>query len=290
MKSLWMIMIITIVVILAIFIYAGIFFPFEETPNLVEEVDTKAITEKAATQGESLDDIVIFTFQRNHPQEMEKYLLQHNGMKDLEALEEQLNEQDYIAVLTALWSEQNADMRLTWLREKQIDSHPILLMELAVEIMKKDPNLESFEEALFLLEFAKVRTEIDAVCITDTSARVAAQSLYTTYAKAIAEEVRENPALVNELVGSQQNHNELNEEILAKLLLALKRTKVELNNLPSHEWVSSHALKKLLVDTNINLEPEQCLQKREALIDTYISEIENGIKEFHSLNPIPINQ
>ncbi|MEM1282154.1 MAG: hypothetical protein AAGG81_01230 [Chlamydiota bacterium] len=277
MKSLWMIMIITIVVILAIFFYAGIFYPMEETPKLVDEVDTKAITEKRGTQEESLDDIVIFAFQRNHPEEMKKFMLQHNGMKDLDGLERNLSEQDYIAILTALWSEQDGDKRLMWLREKQIDNHPILLMELAVEIMKQNPSLEHFQEALFLLELGRFRTELDAVCITDSSAAVAGQSLYSVYAKAVASEVRENPALTRELIDSPQDL--LNKEILEKLLIALKRTRLELDSLPSPEWVSSHALQKLLVEKDIILEPSQCHKKREELIDAYIAEIEGGAKQ-----------
>jgi hypothetical protein len=286
MKSLWMIMIITIVVILTIFIYAGIFFPIEEAPKLVDEVDTEAITKKADSSDESLEDVVIFTFQRNHPEEMQKYLLQYNGMKDLNALEQNLKEQDYIAILTALWSEQDPDKRLMWLREKQIGSHPILLFELAVEVMKQAPTMENFEEALYLLELGRYRTEIDAVCITDVSASAAGQSLYSIYAKAISEEVIESPALVKALVETPQN--DLSEGVLERLLLALKRIRVELTELPSHDWVSDHALQKLFVNTDITLEPKDCLKRREKLLDVYIAEVERHIQKHKSVNPIPI--
>lgn len=281
MKSLWMIMIVTIVVILAIFFYASIFLPTYEAPRVAEDVEVTA--PPAKPEDAPGEDVVLFAFTRTQPEELKQYLLAYKGMGDPAVLDENLKRQNYSEVLKQLWSEEDEEKKLRWLREKSSESHPILLFELAVEEIKADPSLEGFTESLYYLELGRYRTELDALCINDSSAAVAAGSLYNMYSRVVSEEVEEYPELVKEI--KQAPHDKLSVQILEKVLSTLKDIRNNISSLPSPKWVSEHALKKLLSNKELILPSEVCRDKQIAFLDTLIEDIDAKITQLKSVTP-----
>lgn len=275
MRSLWIIMIATIVIILMIFFYAAFFFSFEEAPQVVDEVNEISVSEDIIVT--DAQDVVIFAFQRNYPRDLQKYVLQYKGLSDEAGLDSALKNQDYITLLKALWSEPDADVRLQWLREKEGESHPILLFELAVEIIKKEPDLEHFEEALALLELAKYRTELDASCATDASVGTASQSLYRTYAKAIADEITQFPELVEEINSTPEKV--MTKAVLEQLLLYLQEVKDNFAALPSSDWVAEHALQKLFLEKEVVLSQKECQERKKKLLNLFIAKTQEALDQ-----------
>jgi len=292
MKFLWIMMITVIVVILTIFFYAYIYYPIQEAPELVNEVnedygkndDSGYDDGLFIKTGEHLDDVVIYTFNRNNPQALQRFMLDYNGMGDESVLDKKLQNNNFIEVLRALWSEPEQSKRLGWLKKKESDSYPLLLFELAVEVVSSNPSLQNFQESLYLLEIARYRTDLDAVCVNDSSARVAAHSLYQTYSKVIAEIVSREPSLRSKLTTSSMKSIDI--EVLNKVLVTLKNIEKNLDSLPSQEWVSSHALKKLLSNREILASKKQCHQKRAHMIAILINEVSNKIKSADVTAPI----
>ncbi len=271
-----MIMMITvIVIILAIFFYASIYYPMQEAPEVVDEVNEDY--SNIIKDQDQLDDIIIFTFKRNQPHAVQKIALDNNGMNNMNALENNLQSGDYIPVLKALWSEKDIKKKIDWLQEKKHESHPILLFELSVEVVKEDPSLSNLEESLYLLELGKYRTDLDAICVSDSSALAAAQSLYNNYSKVIATVVSQNPSLKEMLTTGQSK--EMNVRILQKLLISLKQVQQKLNSLPPPNWVSTHALQMLFSEKQVTISPRACLLKREELIRVFIGQVEAEIKK-----------
>ncbi|MEC7839127.1 MAG: hypothetical protein VX777_03695 [Chlamydiota bacterium] len=288
MKYLWIMMVTVTVVIMAVFFYAYIYFPTQEAPEVVDEVNedfskngSRGYDDDTKVKvGEHLDDVVIFTFNRNNPQALQRFLLDYDGMLNENILEENLRNQNYIAVLRALWSEENAQKRLEWLKKKESESHPILLFELAVEVIKEEPNLENFQKSLYYLELAKYRTDLDAVCVNDSSARAAPQSLYQTYSRAVADVVDRAPNLKNQL--TQSVLQGVDKEVLTQLLSALQEIELQIDALPSPEWVSTHALRKLLSNKKIITTEKKCLDTRKRMIKSFIRNISNKLKKYNS--------
>lgn len=282
MKSLWFIMIATIVIILLIFFYAFFFLPMYEAPSVANDIQKETPSESfedgAADKDDMREDTVLFAFNRNYPKSMQEVLLEHNGMDDVNQLEQNVKKQYYTEILKALWSEGDHTKKLEWLRKKRIESHPILLFELAVEEIQNDSSIKGFEESLFLLELGKYRTAMDAACVKDSSAQAAAESLYNTYSMVVAAEVRKNPELLKEISGSSSSSVSL--VVLQRLIEALKEIKENLNTLPSARWVSYHALKMLFVNNELLMEKDKCEAKQKQLIDADIKTMQKQVDKF----------
>lgn len=297
MKALWVMMIVTTLVILMVFFYAFIVMTSEQAVQIANEVQTvtplpqqpvqsEQVNEIPEDQGEDFDDPVIFSFNRNDPAKRQELALKYHGMNDLDVMDRYLQRQDYIPILKRLWTENQSERRYNWLQEKRSESHPLLLFELALETVEQDPSLKGFTQALFLLEFAKDRTEMDTACVSDNSAEEAANSLYQIYGKAIADVVRKNPALYDEVQGMPQQR--LAKEILVPLLAALKETHMHLDKLPSPNWVSQHALRKLFSNQDVMIDPKACRAKQEAIIESLLTKTERQLEEAEAaLGPVP---
>jgi len=283
MKALWVMMIVTTLVIMFIFFYAFIIMTSEQAVKVAGEVETvvplpepkvvdKEVNQVPDDQGEDFEDPVIFSFNRNDPSKLHELALKYNGMDNLDAMDRYLLRSDYISILKRLWTENDQDKRYNWLEEKRPESHPLLLFELALETIKQDPSLKGFTRALFLLELAKDRTEMDTACVADSSAEVAANSLYQIYAKSVADVVKNNPGLYDEVQNASKQ--ELSKTILEQLLKALKEAEVNLNRLPSPSWTSQHALKTLFSNQNVMVDTKTCRQKQEVILKAMISKTE----------------
>lgn len=287
-------MFVVITVIFIIFFYAYIYYPSVEVPILIDEVNENAPEsyekpskfENTLSVKEGghlgLEDAITFTFNRNQPQVMQRFFLDYHGMNDMKALEASLKKQDYISVLKALWSEKDAAKRLDWLSQKENESHTILLFELALELFKNNPNLENLHKSLFLIELGKYRADIDAICINDPSMKTASQSLYVNYATAIGSIVSQTPELIGIL--REDSKNELTKEILQNVLDKLNQIENDIDKLPSSNWISDYALKRLFSNENILESPEVCKKKKIELIELIKSEIVTQLRVLSNPN------
>lgn len=288
MKALWGMMIVTTVVILIIFFYAFIIMTSEQAVRISDEVETvvpptpqkvvsKEVSLMPEDQGDNLQDPVVYAFNKDDPATLHNLALQYKGMDNLDVMDNYLKEGEYIPILKRLWTENDHERRYNWLEEKRSQSHPLLLFELALDNIRQDPTLKGFASSLYLIEFAKDRTEMDTACVTDNSADDAARSLYQIYAKALANFVKKNPGLDAELQKAPKE--ELSKEILEQLLAALKETQANLDKLPSPNWTSQHALRVLFSDKNVMVEAKTCQQKRELVLNALISKTELQLQE-----------
>lgn len=286
MKALWVMMIVTTLVIMFIFFYAFIVMTSEQAVRIADEVQTvvpppervvesEQVNQMPDDQGEGFDDPVVYSFGRDDPATLQQLSLKHKGMTDLDQLDRHLQQGDYISILKSLWTENQKDRRYNWLEEKRAESHPILLFELAVESIKQDPSLNGFVNALFLLEFAKDRTEMDAACVTDNSAEDAANSLYKIYAQSVAHVIKSDSGLYDQI--QQMPKGDLSKQILQKLLAALKETEANFDKLPSPNWVSHHALKRLFSNQNLLSDADDCKQKRLDVLKALIAKTEGQL-------------
>lgn len=241
--------------ILAIFFYAAIYSPIEMTPQLVREVESEAVS------GEPEEDPLLFAFIRNDPVEFNSFLLKGEGLKSGAVMDEQLKKGEFVALLSELWSERDDKKRLLWLREKEGGSYPLLLFELAVEVGKNRPTVEGVEEAITLLELGKMRTELDALCTNNSSAATAAGTLYKTYARAVANGVSGDPALLKELLEAPKEP--LSRRVNKRLYEALVVMQKNLDSLPPPDWISGR--------TPL-LPKEACREKQKRLLNLYIEE------------------
>lgn len=288
MKALWVMMIVTTVVILFVFFYAFIIMTSQQAvriaddvemvvPSSQEPVKSESVNQVPDNQGEDLEDPVIYSFNRDDGAALRQLSLRYKGMDDLDVMDRDLANGNYIPILNRLWTENKSERRFNWLEEKRPERHPLLLFELAVETIKQDPSLKGFTRSLFLLEFARDRTEQDTVCVTDSSADEAASSLYQVYGKAIAEVVKAEPGLYDEIQEAPKGL--LTKQVLTPLLQALKDTQTNLDTLPSPKWVSHHALSKLFSNRQVLTDEKKCNQKREELIAAQIKKVESQLSE-----------
>ncbi len=281
MKSLWTMMIVVIIVIFMVFFYAYIYFPFKEAPILIEQVNKDDVGTKYEPQNIPIQnvtdaqDAVLFALSKNNPEELQKISDSNQGIQDENLLDNNLSQNDYVAILKSLWSEKDPQKRMRWLKKHEAENRPLLLFELAAELMTESPNPANFEESLYLLELAKSLAELDAVCIEDSSVKDAGQILYVAYGKAIGQMVTKDPELIREL--SQSSATQMSINILKKLLASLKKFRDNPDLLASPDWLSTHSLKKLLSNKEFIDSKEVCAKKKAEQLNAFIGQIETEL-------------
>ncbi len=170
----------------------------------------------------------------------------YNGISSEEILNDLLNKQEYIEVLNHLWSEEDQNLRISWLEKKVSEGHPILFCELALEYILRDPSIHTY---LFLssplLDVAICLTEIDSRCTTDESVTAASGFLDYQYGELILEPLlnnhsRESVELYwkDHYIEFKNNKIKLLREALTPFIDQKKCLK-----LPSPRWVFSHGLR-----------------------------------------------
>lgn len=94
-----------------------------------------------------------------------------SGLSYTNVLSEQLSHGNYIPVLKAIWSEENPERKITWLRTCALTQlHGPLMFELAVEEFAHDPRPVVLNaRSLPLIKAAAFRVQQDAKCSKDAS-------------------------------------------------------------------------------------------------------------------------
>ena len=153
-------------------VYGG-WWPFSSDD--VEKVEEKVV------ELQHLDDSLAYSANRNdaHIQGLKKT---HSGLLSDKKMDALLEKQDYIAVLNCLWTEPSLEARINWLEKKRDQWVPLLVAELAVEYLQRDPTLQAF---LYLsrplLNVAVCVTDIDSQCDPNPDTASASEFLNRQY-------------------------------------------------------------------------------------------------------------
>lgn len=193
---------------------------------------------------QSQEDTLVYTNNR-HPEYFEKLRNSYNGLSSEETLNDLLQRQEYIEVLNHLWSEGDQNIRISWLEKKLPENHPILICELALEYILRDPSIHTY---LFssrpLLDVALCLTEMDCNCTSDKSVTAAPGFLDFRYGDLIfkallAHHSRESVQAYwkEHFIEFKNNKFELLRNALCPFLDPQKHL-----NLPSPRWVFSHGM------------------------------------------------
>jgi hypothetical protein len=134
-----------------------------------------------------LEDSLAYSVNRNkaYIKELKKT---HSGLLSDEKMDALLKKQDYIAILNCLWTEPSLESRINWLEKKRSQWVPLLVAELAVEYLQRDPTLEVFlYSSRPLLNVAVCITDIDSQCAPPHAASASEflNSQYKGYIRAI---------------------------------------------------------------------------------------------------------
>lgn len=88
----------------------------------------------------------------------------YNGLSNIQDLSEKLGRGDYMPVLKSLWSEQNSEKKIIWLRDNSA-YHVPLMLERAVAEVEQTPTIETIVNvSLPLIEAALFRIQQDFSC------------------------------------------------------------------------------------------------------------------------------
>lgn len=90
------------------------------------------------------------------------------GLDEESKMNHLLRHQDYIAVLSRLWSEENIGRRIDWLESKFDENHTLLFFTLAEEYFRRNPTLETMVFLSYpLIYAASWRLMLDEICTRD---------------------------------------------------------------------------------------------------------------------------
>lgn len=166
----------------------------------------------------------------------------YRGLQDEQKINTLLDQQNYIEVLNYLWTEPDIDKRLSWLKQKVKEGHPILMMELGDAYYDKDPTLQTyFLTTVPLLETGARLTYIDSQTTSDKSVSAAPGALLLIYKQRLADKLLDKYT-PDQLEEFQTKHaDQAREKFVEALKIALGPI-LKGEKQPSPEWVYAHGL------------------------------------------------
>ena len=203
-------------------------------------------------------DTLVHTNNR-HAEYFEKLRNYYNGLSSEETLNDLLQNQDYIEVLNYLWSERDQNLRISWLEKKLPDAHPILICELALEYILRDPSIHTY---LFfsrpLLDVATCLTKLDCYCTSDKSVTAAPGFLNFQYGYLIDQILLNHHSREALQAYWKEHFIEFKNNAFKLLRGALYRfvDPQQYPNLPSPRWVFSHGLRAFANEEDSAAYPE----------------------------------
>lgn len=201
----------------------------------------------------------------------------YDGLQNKKKVLRLLSKQDYIEVLKYVWSENNLEKRVTWLKKAADEGHIICMFELC----KEYALLGNVAESYFWLKLGIFRTAQDVSCCTDRSLADCPDFLGLCYSPFWGNAVRKDPTLFEKEMVLQENFVQMQLKVLAKILECLKKGK----KLPSPAWLHAHGMQAFMPYLNDSaiLHPENTfVAKRKEVADI----VEAGIKELGDLQKL----
>lgn len=176
-------------------------------------------------------DTLTFCLQRNNSHKVEQLKGAFKGLSDLPKLQE-----NYTAVLSALWSENDSKKKLQWLREHAVDLHPLLMYELAIEEFKVSTTIETLNTVSApLIRSASFRVLQDLRCFDSSSLIHAPKFLEELYVKALRREVRVE-MMESYVLSQNMRLSKIHSKLKEVALLSMSM------NLPSPKWIAKGSM------------------------------------------------
>jgi len=204
----------------------------------------------------------------------------YNGLKNENAVEKLLQDQNFIEVLNHLWSEPSQVKRIAWLEKHQTDG--LLLFELGLEYFLKDPTISTYVlKSLPLFEAGKVRVGLDTLCSEDKSVQSAPAHLEYVYINQVLSRLGE---VESDIADFFEHHYEefwiAKKKIIFQILEAFLDKKI-IAGMPKPTWVFSHGLSAFRGYT-INLsehedEWKQIRQENAKMFKQYVIEMDKEV-------------
>lgn len=188
----------------------------------------------------------------------------YNGFKKIEEekLESLLKKQDYIEILKYVWTEEDVEFKLKWLKTQAAQGHVILMFETSRAICElTNPSKEIILEAFRWRTLGRIHTILDAACHGDNSV-IAALGFLTNYYPLEHLVFKYEKEIQEELMEKIQAQNKIIYEI------QLKETD------PSPKWVMYHGISCLMGQNTLAPE-EQWLQLRTKKHQELVREFKN---------------
>lgn len=186
----------------------------------------------------------------------------YDGLKNENKVMRLLSRQDYIEVLKYVWSENNLEKRVTWLKKAADEGHIICMFELC----KEYALLGNVAESYFWLKLGIFRTAQDVSCCTDRSLADCPDFLGLCYSPFWENAVRKDPTLFGKEMVLQENFVQMQLKVVVKVLECLKNGK----KLPSPAWLHAHGMQAFMPYLNDSaiLHPENTFSpKRKEIVD-----------------------
>ncbi|MDN3507007.1 MAG: hypothetical protein P0S96_07250 [Simkaniaceae bacterium] len=188
-------------------------------------------------------DVLVYT--NNRTEEYFSALQAHyGGLPSDKVLDDLLSQQEYIEILNYLWAERDQALRISWLENKLPEGHPILIAELAIEYISRDPSIHTY---LFssrpLLDVAVCLTEIDTSCTSDASVEAATGFLNFQYSNLLLTTLLEHHPREAVQAYWKDHYIEFKNLKIALLRQFLNRFFDSQQTVPTPKWVFSHGLK-----------------------------------------------
>lgn len=186
----------------------------------------------------------------------ENYITQlkqsYHGLGDIAHLEKLLENQNYIEILNHIWTEKDINKRVQWLKDKALENHPILMLELAYAYILQSPTLDTLMRwAMPWLSVARTRILMDIECSSDKSVEAAA-FIDQSYEGLINQHLLKNYSLEDLKAYIAKNETLhlyfFNMYELAEIVL--EPFVEQPSNEPSPEWVFFHGLGSFIGDEN----------------------------------------
>jgi hypothetical protein len=185
--------------------------------------------------------------------------INYNGLGDEVEINKALNNEDYMKVLNHLWSETDKFKRLKWLNENanpELNLYPILLFELAEELIIDSPTLETyFNKCLPYLNSAGKRVQLDAFCTSDNSVGAGAGMLIYLYLPRIKSHI-EKKYSSDQITNYLQNESQKKEydsnmaSVLKNIMTSIVNSEKLSKTLPSPKWIFAHGMSAYIGNQN----------------------------------------
>lgn len=225
------------------------------------------------------NDVLWFMLHNSEAAQNNKPYGQYPGLCDEDKVTRLLEQQDYIEVLKHVWSENNKEKRLLWLKKGAEKGHIICMFELGKEYAIQGNALEGF----FWLFLGTYRTEQDILCCTDPSLDHCARLLNSCYLPYYGKLVSENASFCDKNSLREENFMRMNIEACTRVVEYLKNCQ----KFPSPGWLSPHGFASTTQNSrdSMLLHPEKTFSaKRKKVADDVVVKIkgfEDALKTLH---------
>lgn len=194
-------------------------------------------------------------------------------------IEEKLQSNDYISVLSLIWGERDSAKRLSWLRNHASELHAPLLYEQAIAEFKESPTVETVVQvSLPLIKAASFRVRQDAQCSQDPSVYNgdAHLRMEMTYGQALIEGMKKYASDLDLGTIQSQNKDAIREATLNKVKEIAQQTIANPDALPSPNWIGFHGMSCFIKGGPDMLAPSQFAAKRAQLAATFLEQLRSG--------------